>query len=61
MTWKSKRKSGLWRKFLTVDEEAILRRADEAKAHWAALNRDRARITNRAIHRAKYSAGKAIG
>lgn len=47
-----------WRRFLTADERLVLKRADVARSVWKALNRDRASITNRAIHRAKYAAGK---
>lgn len=43
-----------WRDFLTEDERAILATADAAKTAWLELNRERAAITNRAIHRAKY-------
>lgn len=43
-----------WRSFLTEHEMNVLRDADNAKAVWLELNRERAAITNRAIHRAKY-------
>lgn len=48
-----------WREFLTEDEAATLERADRAKAEWQRLNAERASITNRAIQRAKYHAGKS--
>ncbi|WLA80314.1 hypothetical protein [Bradyrhizobium elkanii] len=48
-----------WRAFLTAEERAILATADRAKAEWLNLNKERASITNRAIQRAKYEAGKA--
>lgn len=45
-----------WREFLTEEEAETLRLADEAKATWKELNKERASITNRAIQRAKYAA-----
>lgn len=45
-----------WRSFLTQEEMAVLRAADQAKAAWLKLNKERAGITNRAIQRAKYAA-----
>lgn len=45
-----------WRKFLTREEEQILKDADAAKVLWLTLNKGRAAITNRAIQRAKYAA-----
>lgn len=47
-----------WRAFLTEEEQAILTKADAAKAEWLRLNKERAAITNRAIQRAKYSASR---
>ena len=44
-----------WRDFLTDQERATLQQADEAKAHWQALNAARAKIVNRALQRAKYA------
>jgi hypothetical protein len=43
-----------WRAWLTTEELDQLARADAAKAEWQRLNADRAKIINRAIHRAKY-------
>lgn len=57
MAWKPKPSKWGWRNFLTVEEKALLRRADDAKADWQALNADLAKIQNRAIQRAKYHAG----
>jgi hypothetical protein len=56
MTWKPREPKWNWRAFLTADEKEVLKRADAAKAAWQRLNRERAGITNRAIHRAKYAA-----
>ena len=56
MKWKRRKPKWDWRKFLTDDEHASLKKADAAKAAWLALNRERAAITNRAIQRAKYAA-----
>lgn len=57
MTWKPRETKWDWRKFLSADEKAVLKQADEAKAMWRTLNADRATIQNRAIQRAKYAAG----
>lgn len=43
-----------WRKHLTTEEWSVVRRADKAKRVWRFLNRNRGKIVNRAIHRAKY-------
>ena len=56
MTYKRREPKWDWRSFLTVEEKAILQTADEAKAVWLKLNKERAGITNRAIQRAKYAA-----
>jgi hypothetical protein len=56
MAWKSKRSKWKWREFLTTDEKAALKQADQAKTRWLSLNRERAAITNRATQRAKYAA-----
>ncbi len=45
-----------WRDYLTDAERATLAKADAAKARWLNLNRERAGITNRAIHRARHAA-----
>lgn len=58
MSWRSTKVKWNWRAYLTMEEEATLKRADDAKAVWLELNRDRAAITNRAIQRAKADATK---
>jgi glutathione peroxidase-family protein len=55
MPWKPRKRKWNWRKFLTAEEIEVLKRADEAKAAWLTLNKNRAAITNRAIQRAKYA------
>lgn len=47
-----------WRLYLTAEEKAVLEKADRAKAVWLLLNKERAGITNRAIHRAKHAASR---
>lgn len=55
--WKERaKKKWPWRDFLTAQEKAVLAKADTAKRQWQKLNQTRSKITNRAIHRAKYSA-----
>ncbi|MCA6108174.1 hypothetical protein [Bradyrhizobium cenepequi] len=44
-----------WRKFLTEEEVAAIAEADAAKVRWQELNKERSRITNRALQRAKYA------
>lgn len=56
MTYTPRRAKWNWREHLTIEELAILRAADKAKAAWLKLNKERAGITNRAIQRAKYAA-----
>lgn len=46
-----------WRAFLTEEEQRAIAEADAAKAKWQQLNTERAKITNRAIQRAKAAAG----
>lgn len=43
-----------WRAALTPSERKIIERGDRLMAKLKEVNRDRARIINRAIHRAKY-------
>lgn len=57
MAWKPKASKWDWRKFLTVEERQELETADKARSAWLALNKNRAGIQNRAIHRAKHAAG----
>ena len=59
MTWERKGPPGKklpWRDYLTIEEQDKLAEAWDAKQHWLALNKERAAIVNRAIHRAKYAA-----
>lgn len=59
MTFVKRKPKWDWRAHLTADEFAILEAADEAKARWLELNKERASVTNRAIQRAKYKAKAA--
>lgn len=43
-----------WRKFLTPREAKYIARADEARAKWTELNKERTTIVNRAMKRAYY-------
>lgn len=54
--WKPKGAPGTklpWRDFLTLGERERLLEIWDAKRHWQELNKGRAAIVNRAIHRAK--------
>lgn len=66
MGWKPQEAKWNWRAFLTVEEVAIIVKADialrnleEARERYETrYGRDRQLIVNRAIHRAKYEARK---
>jgi hypothetical protein len=69
MAWKPRRKQWNWRKFLSTEERLTIQEAEDELAEieaqrkawdrrWA---RTRQLIVNRAIHRAKYAAGRASG
>jgi hypothetical protein len=56
MSYTKRKAKWNWRNFLTKEEAAILGAAERAKARWLELNKQRAGIANRAIHRAKHAA-----
>lgn len=59
MTFELRKPTWPWRDFLTDGERQVLEAADNAKAEWQRLNKERAAITNRAIQRAKYHSKKS--
>jgi hypothetical protein len=56
MVWEPRKPKWRWRDYLTAAERRTIAKADAAKKVWLRLNAERAKITNRAIHRAKFDA-----
>lgn len=57
MAWRRREPKWRWRDYLTAEETALLAKCDALKVKWQQLNKVRAGVVNRAIHRAKYAAG----
>ena len=58
MAWKPAKRKWDWRQYLTVEEKALVTRADKLSAELKALQGQKNLIMNRAIQRAKYEASK---
>lgn len=54
--WRKREPRIPWREFLTDGERAVIEAGDAAMERARTLNRDRPKIVNRAIQRAKYHA-----
>lgn len=58
--WSPRKPKWAWRDYLTDEEREALDAADRAKRAWEKLNAERAKITNRAIQRARLAGRRAL-